>query len=290
VASPIEQYLGQLRSKLESRFDSECADQLLSEIRSHLADAAEELEDEGVPRIEAEQLSVQRFGAPEKAAFLLPLGQQFGTGDKYWGWVAFGLAIAAALGLEWYAISATAQGYLSILEIRPILTGILVVYAYACWRAKSFSMLRQSAFVVAMIVMLTSLTRVDWTDKAVQGVTGLTSTRSLYVQRADSPLRQLGIPSISSSLLGDLGTPSGRPAHTGELAGGGPMSAELPQPKVPGMAPIGQNPWELTQEGFLPEVSQLLLSWLFLILMANAAVCWVGCLEHDQKNGVALLQ
>lgn len=296
--SPIDLYLGQLRAKLETRFDSECADQLLSEIRAHLADAAAELEEEGVLRDEAERVSVSRFGAPEKAAFLMPLGQQYGTGDRYWGRGAFWVSIIVALGLTWYALDPTGHRVLAKSELPPILALILGFYAYACWRARSFSMVRQSSIAIAMIVVVTGLFRVHVVDPTLANTASLDSTQSLLVQRDLSPSIAGRFDSKFTDYLADLRTSTNRSDAKGldysadRAVPLDPPRAESPEPEpvLHGMAPFGQNPWALTQEGLLPEVSQLLLSWLFLILMANASVCWVGCLEHEQKGGLMLVQ
>lgn len=295
--SPIELYLGQLRAKLETRFDSECADQLLTEIRAHLTDSAAELEEEGVLREEAERLSVSRFGAPEKAAFLLPLGQQFGTGDRYWGRGAFWVSIIVALGLTWYALDPTGHRVLSKNELPPILALILAFYAYACWRAKSFSMVRQSSIAIALIIVVTGLFRVHIVDPTLVDTAANPSFRTHLVQREFSPLT-IGSTDSMAPLIADLRTSSNRSAAA-DLSYSADRPASLPSDSdgtsakesvIHGMAPIGQDPWSLTQQGLLPEVSQLLLSWLFLILMVNASVCWVGCLEHEQKGGLTLVQ
>lgn len=287
MSSPIELYLGQLRAKLEKRFDSECADQLLSEIRAHLADSAAELEDDGVERTEAERVSVSRFGAPERAVFLLPLGQQFGTGDRYWGWGAFGIAIVVALGLTWYAFRPFGGRPFDQEGLRPAMTLLLMFYAYASWRARSFAMVKHSAVVVGLIVMATSLVRHQVADPSIREVAG-GSYEGVYAELSIGsslfPIADLGKPYENSTISvpdsAPLTTPSDpRPDRTG-----------MKRFSVPGMAPINESSWSLAGQGALPEVSQLLLSWLFLILMTNAAVCWIGCLEHEQKGGVSLVQ
>lgn len=296
--SPIELYLGQLRAKLETRFDSECADQLLSEIRAHLADAAVELEEDGVQREEAERVSVSRFGAPEKAAFLLPLGQQYGTGDRYWGRGAFWVSIVVALGLTWYALDPTGHRFLSQSELPPILALILGFYAYACWRARSFSMVRQSSIAIALIVVVTGLFRVHIVDPTLIDSAQRDVRGPMLAQRASPDFSSGSLDSPVLPLIADL-----RSATHKDSTFGASYSADRPatdsepfvedeeaEPVLHGMAPFGQSPWALTQEGLLPEVSQLLLSWLFLILMVNASVCWVGCLEHEQKGGLLLVQ
>ncbi len=296
MAKPIESYLGQLRLKLESRFDSESADELLSEIRSHLVDAAAEFELEGVAPSEAERLSVARFGAPEKAAFLLPLGKQFGTGDRYWGRGAFWASTLAALGLTWYGLDPTARHLLTPSEIPPLLALVLCFYGYACWKARSFSMIRQSAVVIALILLATGIFQRHVVDPAFGGIES-SEFSGLRVQRSPS---QAGLAYWTGSGAAEMGM---RLASGSEGSEGlAPAVREVrpapsPEPEVAkstrpiyGMAPIGTNPWELTRGGVLPEVSQLLLSWLFFILMANAAVCWMGCLEHEQKGGVLLVQ
>lgn len=297
MSGPIESYLGQLRAKLETRFEQECADQLVSEIHAHLIDAAEELEDQGVSRIEAESLAVSRFGAPEKAAFLLPLGKQFGTGDRYWGRGAFWAATVAALGLTWYALDPFSQRALSKEELSPILTLVLMFYAYACWRAKSYSMVRQSSVVIAIIVMVTGLFRIHVVDPTLRDTYQDTPPSRLLTQRtptgrldwsrsiADLGIhRQMLAPRLELAVDSAPSTGSVRPAPE-------TLSEwETPKMALPGMAPIGQNPWDLARTGLLPDVSQLLLSWLFMLLMTNAAICWVGGLEHEQKGGVALVQ
>jgi len=295
VHSPIELYLGQLRAKLEKRFDSECADQLLSEIRAHLIDSSAELQDEGVERLEAERVSISRFGAPERAAFLLPLGQQFGTGDRYWGKGAFWIAIFAALGLTWYAFSPSGERPFSEDVLRSVMTLALLFYAYACWRARSFAMVKHSAVAVGLIVMLTSLVRVKVADPSVQEVVRGSYGGAVAELSFDTGAFGFG---LSNLPLADLGKPyenlkmsvpdspasSAAPNKTRDEAVAGKNLA------IPGMAPLSEESWKLGAGGALPEVSQLLLSWLFLILMTNAAVCWIGCLEHEQKGGVSLVQ
>ena len=293
--SPIELYLGQLRAKLEKRFDSECADQLLSEIRAHLTDSSAELQEEGVERLEAERVSISRFGAPERAAFLLPLGQQFGTGDRYWGKGAFWIAIAAALGLTWYAFSPLGGSSTSEAILRPIMTLVLMFYAYASWRARSFAMVKHSAVVVGLIVMLTSLVRVQVADPSVQEVVR-GSYDGVYAELgAESGTFGLGLTHLP---LADLGKPfenfkmsvPDSPPSTLPPSRARDEAIARNGPAIPGMAPLSEESWKLGGNGALPEVSQLLLSWLFLILMTNAAVCWIGCLEHEQKGGVSLVQ
>lgn len=295
--SPIDVYLGQLRAKLETRFDSECADQLLSEIQAHLVDSAEELEVEGVPRDEAERVSISRFGAPEKAAFLLPLGTQFGTGDRYWGRGAFWVSIIVALGLTWYALDPTGHRVLSKSELSPYLALILSFYAYACWRAKSFSMVRQSSIAIAMIVVVTGLFRVHVVDPTLMDTASRTDGRPLLTQHDPRILSVGRFGGTVSDYFADLRTASKSAtdppiSYSADRPGLDESSEDSAQAETPlyGMAPFGKSPWTLTQEGLLPEVSQLLLSWLFLILMVNASVCWVGCLEHEQKGGLELVQ
>ena len=290
--SPIELYLGQLRAKLERRFDSECADQLLSEIRAHLADATAELQDEGIDRLEAERVSISRFGAPERAAFLLPLGQQFGTGDRYWGIGAFWIAIVVALGLTWYAFSPFGGRPNSEDGLRPAMTLMLMLYAYACWRARSFAMVKHSAVVVGLIVMITSLARVQAVDPSIQEVAGASHERVFAELGPNSGAIGFG---LSNLPLADLGKPfenfrmsvPDSPLAPSKLREEANRGTGL---TIPGMAPLSDESWKLAGNGALPEVSQLLLSWLFLILMTNAAVCWIGCLEHEQKGGVSLVQ
>jgi hypothetical protein len=294
VHSPIELYLGQLRAKLERRFDSECADQLLSEIRAHLADSTAELQDEGVERLEAERVSISRFGAPERAAFLLPLGQQFGTGDRYWGRGAFWIAIVVALGLTWYAFSPFGGRPVSEDNFRPVTTLLLMFYAYACWRARSFAMVKHSAIVVGLIVMVTSLVRIQVVDPSIREVAG-GAYEGVYAELGNSGSFGIGLSNLPFADLGKpfenlkMSVPDSAPPT---LAPSKPRGDETSSKglAIPGMAPLSEESWELTGNGALPEVSQLLLSWLFLILMTNAAVCWIGCLEHEQKGGVSLIQ
>ena len=294
MSSPIELYLGQLRAKLEKRFDSECADQLLCEIRTHLSDSAAELEEDGVERIEAERVSVSRFGAPERAAFLLPLGQQFGTGDRYWGRGAFWIASLVALGLTWYAFSPFGSRPISLEGLRPIMTLLLMFYAYACWRARSFAMVKHSAVVVGLIVMVTSLVRLQVVDPSLREVAGA-SFEGVHVELGNSS-ESFGF-GLSTLPLADLGKPhdifkTTVPDSSQSLGPQLPQrqASEHQRSSIPGMAPLSEQSWPLAGNGALPEVSQLLLSWLFLILMTNAAVCWIGCLEHEQKGGVSLVQ
>jgi hypothetical protein len=284
--------LGQLRLKLEARFDSESADELLSEIRSHLIDAAAEFELEGVSASEAERLSVARFGAPEKAAFLLPLGKQFGTGDRYWGRGAFWASTLAALGLTWYGLDPEARRFFSPNEIPPILALFLCFYGYACWKAKSFSMVRQSAVAIALMLLATGLFQRQIVEPAF-GAGG-----SIFEElRAEKTLTaELAMPSwLEGNGLADLGYRARTDLATPERAArkpaeGDPAGGWSDQSKLYGMAPLGKNPWEISRGGLLPEVSQLLLTWLFFILMANASICWVGCIEHEQKGGALLVQ
>jgi hypothetical protein len=149
-------------------------------------------------------------------------------------------------------------------------------------------MLRQSAAVVAGIVMLTGLAQVGPSSDVYSRRSAPNATTGLLAAGFDFQSLDAGFPKLPAPILADLGVPSGR-ASTQPHSAFEP-SLEPGSPPMPGMAPVGKNPWELAQEGLLPEVSQMLLSWLFLILMANAAVCWIGCLEHEQKGGVALLQ
>lgn len=301
MASSIESYLGQLRSKLEARFDSECADQLLSEIRSHLVDSAAELEDEGVDREEAERLSVARFGAPEKAAFLLPLGKQFGTGDRYWGRGAFWVSVLAALGLIWYGVDPTANEWLSPSQIPPILALVLVLYGYAVWKAKSFSMIRQSSIVVALMLLTTGIFQRQVVDPAfgesaggrlegLQAFRGtpnvpqasLSLTLDSGYRATSGGVQTTDLPSVPRMMLAS-DTSAAPPIERASVE---------PSPAAPvyGMAPASANPWDLTGSSLFPEVSQMLLTWLYFLLTVNAAVCWVGCIEHEQKSGVLLVQ
>lgn len=294
MSSPIELYLGQLRAKLERRFDSECADQLLTEIRAHLVDSASELEEDGVERMEAERVSVSRFGAPERAAFLMPLGHQFGTGDRYWGRGAFWIAVIVALALTWYAYSPFVIRPFGEDGLRSAMTALLVLYAYACWRARSFAMVKHSAVVVGLIVMATSLLRVQNVDPSSQD---LATDKSYLTWTAELGSGGDGdFP--TQTLLADLGKPHDNvEVSIPDSSGSNPAPVESPPSRnsdpdlsIHGMAPITGQSWSLVREGSLPEVSQFLLGWLFLILVTNAAVCWVGCLEHEQKGGVSLIQ
>lgn len=294
MSSPIELYLGQLRAKLERRFDSECADQLLSEIRAHLVDSAAELEDDGIERTEAERVSVSRFGAPERAAFLMPLGQQYGTGDRYWGHGAFGIAIVAALGLTWYAFSPLAHRAIEMDSLRLAMTFLLALYAYACWRARSFAMVKHAAFVVGLIVMVTSLFRVQLADPSIRD---LAMEKPYFGWTAELRGPQFG-DLKSGMILADLGKPHDNanipmpdsPPPDRAAVEKEPIAKSEKLPPINGMAPVSGSGWDIARDGSMPEVSQLLLSWLFLILVTNAAVCWIGCLEHEQKGGVGLVQ
>lgn len=298
MANPIDLYLGQLRVKLESRFDSESADELLSEIRSHLVDAAAELELDGVSAVEAERLSIARFGAPERAAFLLPLGKQFGTGDRYWGRGAFWASTLATLALTWYGLDPAARQWITPQEIPPILALVLCFYGYACWKAKSFSMIRQSSVVVALILLATGLFQSQVVEPAFKGEWG-------QAEAFRAPKLPNGFAGASSWLttgIGDLGIHGNawsdsnespallRRFEAGSVAAPDERIGRADGNPLYGMAPIGNDPWNLTRGGALPEVSQLLLSWLFFILIANASVCWVGSLEHEQKSGALLVQ
>jgi hypothetical protein len=292
VTSPIDLYLSQLRTKLESRFDSECTNELLSEIRAHLSDAACELEEEGLARAEAERLSISRFGAPEKAAFLLPWGQQFGTGDRYWGRGAFWIAISVALGLTWYAFDPFAGRAFPVEALRPMTSMLLVFYAYACWRARSFAMVKQSAIALGLFVVVTSLLRLQFVDPALRDTAYAGGTESLVASLDPGTpfLADLGSSNDVLPITLDSGPAATAPEpRVAEPKVDASRSSSAPY-DVPGTAPFGRNPWALSTEGALPEVSQLLLSWLFLILMTNAAVCWIGCLEHEQNGGVTLVQ
>lgn len=66
MSEPIEQYLDELYAQL--RTDPRSARRLLDEAADHLHGAAEELEQQGVPRLEAEREAVRRFGASARIA------------------------------------------------------------------------------------------------------------------------------------------------------------------------------------------------------------------------------
>jgi hypothetical protein len=82
--------------------------------------------------------------------------------------------------------------------------------------------------------------------------------------------------------------PGGRP--TGKRADGTRLLQATGLGSIPGMAPVGAEPLPLLNMGALPDVTQLTLAWLVMMLVANAAVCWTGTLELGQREGYCLIQ
>jgi hypothetical protein len=280
-----------LYDKLASRFGVSCAGEVVSEIESHLVEAADELKARGLPLEAAERLSIARFGMPERAALFTPYSARFESGDRYWGHIAFGAALLGALGLAILALAPAAASWAASEALRPGLTVLLLVYGFACRKAKSFSMLRQSICAIALLVLAAGL----FSERSQPAAwSPLSPTSRLLAMRT---LGQID----AATMLGGMPFAElpGMRAHSDSeaappLVAGSERAGSLKLDRIPpgmhGMAPLSMDPWGLAKDGFLPEVSQILLAWLFFVLMTNAAVCWIGSLEFEQKGGAALIQ
>jgi hypothetical protein len=292
VSGPIDTYVIRLRTKLIRRFDSDSVERVITEIRDHLQDSAQDLKYHGCPTELAEELAVARFGSVDRTPLIPDLAFHLGAGDRLWGRIGFATAFLTALGLVIYSWTFPADQVISASAAAKVMTPLLLLYGIAYMRAKSLALTTQTIAAVMALIAIVSVLKPEFLpDESVfeKGFSQKFGNAILVADNSAAPRRGSLAPTFSSdSNAGGVAIPGGAPFYGRELPSIESVGKQLPT--TAGFSdPATPSPF-LSDRGWVPESSRLAAVWLVFLLLTQILVGWLQRTERlEREQNIALL-